>query len=135
MTLTMQRKPKKGAMPSLIDREQFIMIWGFMLVDFKLEKTELLVYAVIFSIYNHSSYSYVGSREYLQSWAGAGKTAVDEALASLEKKQLIIKEYKRYGRSTKAVYSINTEMLPTTEMFALENRYRDNCRKIREGFF
>lgn len=116
----------------LIAREQFVSVWGFMILDFGLEKTELLVYAIIFSIYRHTGKEFLGSRRYLQNWCNAGKTAIDKALLSLEKKGLIIKEYRSYGEFTKAVYHINIEVLPTCEIFAFENRYRDNMEEFRK---
>ena len=117
----------------LIEREQFVIVWGFMILDFGLEKTELLVYAIIFAIYKSTSCGFTGSRRYLQNWCNAGKTTIDNALLSLEKKGLIIKEYKSYGEFTKAVYHINEEALPTCEMFAFENRYRDNMEEFRKS--
>ena len=113
-------------------RERFIKIWGFMLTDLALEKTELLVYAVIFSMHKNYCDGFTGSREYLRSWCNASKTTVDGALASLERKGLIKKEYRQYGQIKKAVYFINTEALPTCRMFSLENRNRDNNEKIRK---
>lgn len=116
-----------------IQREHFIRIWGFMLTDFKLDKTELIVYAVIFGIYRQYCDCFVGSRKYLQSWCNASKSAVDNALVSLEEKNLIVKKYRAYGRMKRAVYYINTEALPRCEMFRLENQNADNNKKIREA--
>ena len=116
----------------LIAREQYMSFWGFMILDFNLEKTELLVYSVIFSLYKSTYREFTGSRKYLQKWCNAGKTAIDKALASLESKGLIIKEYRNYGEFRKAIYYINTEALPTCKMFELENRNRDNKEKVRQ---
>lgn len=116
---------------AMIKREQFLTIWGFMLTDLKLEKTELLVYAVIFSMHKNYCEGFNGSRKYLQQWCNAGKTAVDSALKSLVSKNLLRKEYKQYGQLKKAVYYINTDALPTCEMFDLENRHGDISKKIR----
>ena len=114
-----------------INREQFIQIWGFMLTDLGLAHTELLVYAVIFAMYHHHCEYFVGSRRYLQKWCNAGKTAVENALASLEKKGLIIKEYRLYGSVSRAVYRINTATLPRCDMFAEENINADADRRIK----
>ena len=116
-----------------IGRENFLKIWGFMLVDLKLEKTELIVYAVIFSMHKNYCDCFSGSRRYLEKWSGASRATVENALKSLENKNLIKKEYRQYGRSRQAVYFINTEALPTCEMFALENRNRDNNERIRRA--
>ena len=116
-----------------IGRENFLKIWGFMLVDLKLEKTELIVYAVIFSMHKNYCDCFSGSRRYLEKWSGASRATVENALKSLENKNLIKKEYRQSGRSRQAVYFINTEALPTCEMFALENRNRDNNERIRRA--
>ena len=105
---------------SLIDREQFVKIWGFMLTDLKLAKTELIVYAVIFSVYKYYSDYFSGSRQYLQSWCNASKSAVDAALVSLEKKGLIIKEYKSFYSVRKAMYRINVDALKDIKVFEIE---------------
>ena len=115
-----------------IDREQFFQIWGFMITDLGLAHTELLVYAIIFGMYRHYCDYFVGSRRYLQKWCNAGKTAIENALSSLEKKRLIIKEYRLYGSITKAVYRINTASLPRCEMFAAENHNADAEHRIKE---
>ena len=114
-----------------IDREQFLKIWGFMLTDLKLEKTELMIYAIIFSMHRNYCDCYMGSRGYLEGWSNASKSSVEKALRSLEKKNLIRKDYRQYGHLRRVVYFINTESLPTLSMFALENRNRDNNEKIR----
>ena len=116
-----------------IGRENFVKIWGFMLIDLKLEKTELMIYAVIFSMHRNYCDCFSGSRRYLEKWSGASRATVENALKSLENKNLIRKEYRQYGRSRQAVYFINTEVLPTLEMFALENRNRDNNERIRRA--
>ena len=115
-----------------IDREQFVQIWGFMLTDLRLAHTELLVYAIIFAMHHHYCDYFVGSRRYLQKWCNAGKTAIDNALASLEKKGLILKEYRLYGAVTRAVYRINTAALPRCDMFTAENRGADVERRIKD---
>ena len=112
--------------------KHFIKIWDFMLMDLGLEKTELLVYAVIFAMHRNYCECFMGSREYLQLWSNSSKSSVNHALANLEKKNLITKEFRKYNNVRKAIYFINTESLPTCEMFALENRNRDNNKRIRE---
>ena len=110
--------------------KQFVKIWDFMRWDFGLKNTELMVYAVIFAMHRNYCDCFMGSREYLMLWSGGSKAAVDRALASLEGKELILKEYRQYGQVRKAIYFINTDKLPTCEAFALENRHRDNARRI-----
>ena len=129
----MEKNTKNGFSRNAVklEREQFLKIWGFMLTDFKLEKTELLVYAVIFAMHRNYCDCFMGSRDFLQRWSNASKSAVDKALKSLEEKGLIRREYRQIGQIKKAVYFINTETLPTLEMFELENRNRDINRRMR----
>lgn len=112
--------------------ERFVKIWDFMLGDLRLEKTELLVYAIIFAMFSNFSDAFYGSREYLQMWTNSSKKTVDRALKSLEEKQLITRIIKQYGRIKRVVYLINSEALPDCDMFALENHHRDNMKIIRE---
>ena len=113
--------------------KQFVKIWDFMLLDFELKNAELIIYAVIFAMHRNYCECFMGSREYLAKWSGTTKTTVDKSLASLEKKELIRKEYRQYGQVRKAIYFVNADKLPTCEMFALENRHRDNQEKIRRA--
>ena len=112
---------------------QFIKIWDFMRLDFGLKNTELMVYAVIFAMHRNYCECFSGSREYLMKWSGGSQAVVNRALLSLETQKLIRKEYSQYGQVRKAIYFINTDMLPTCEEFALENRNRDNEEKIRRA--
>lgn len=113
--------------------DNFIIIWGFMRQSFKLKGFELFIYAVIFGYYKNYCSPFTGSRKYLAEWTGASRATVENALASLEKKKLIIKEYVMYDNIKKAVYSVNTESLPDCNMFELENRNRENNEKIRQA--
>jgi predicted transcriptional regulator len=113
--------------------ELFIKIWDFMRFDFGLKNTELMVYAIIFAMHRNYCECFSGSREYLMKWSGGSKAVVNRALLSLEERKLILKEYRQYGQIKKAIYFVNADMLPTCEMFALENRHRDNEEKIRRA--
>lgn len=113
---------KKREIPNLISRDQYFRIWGFMRYDLRLEKAELLIYALIFNYYNTRGESYVGSREYISEWCGCGKTAVDDALRNLCKKNYIIKESDRVGSVMRTSYRINPKMLPKCEMFEIEQK-------------
>ena len=113
--------------------KHFVQIWDFMVSDFKLKSAEMMVYAVIFAMHRNYCECFMGSRAYLMQWTGASKGTIDKTLLSLERKQLIRKEIRQYEAMRKAVYFINTEALPDCEMFALENRNRNNNEKIRKS--
>ena len=109
--------------------ERFVKIWDFMLTVFKLEKTELIVYAIIFAMYRNYRDVFKGSREYLASWSNSSTRTVATALRSLEEKKLIKKAYRQYGQIKMAVYHVNTEMLPTCVMLSDEDLNRDKKEK------
>lgn len=124
---------KKDVDPQSSRGELFVKIWDFMRFDFGLKNTELMVYAVIFAMHRNYCECFMGSREYLMKWSGGSKSGVERALLSLEKNELIHKEYRQYGPMRKAIYFINTDKLPTCEAFSLENRNRDNKEKIKRA--
>ncbi len=124
----------KALDPSLVKRESFMQIWGFMRRDLLLEKTELLVYAIIFNFFFNSYTTFDGSREYLAEWTGCAKSTVDEALKNLIKKEYITKETTKIGNNIEKVsYFINTDKLPRIDMlntFHLGNDIRKKMDKL-----
>ena len=113
--------------------KQFVKIWDFMLLDFELKNAELIIYAVIFAMHRNYCECFMGTRDYLEKWSGGSSAGVNRALASLEEKGFILKEYRQYGPMRKAVYFVNTDKLPTCETFSLENRNRDNKERIKRA--
>lgn len=120
--ITKESVRKKREVPNLISRDQYFRIWGFMRYDLRLEKAELLIYALIFNYYITRGESYVGSREYISEWCGCGKTALDDALRNLCKKEYIIKDTDRVGNVIRTSYRINPRALPECEMFNIEKK-------------
>lgn len=113
--------------------DNFVVVWGFMRQALKLKGFELLIYAVIFGYYRNYCSPFTGSRKYLAEWTGASRASVENALASLEKKNYIKKDYVMYDNIKKAIYMINTDVLPICDMFELENHNRENNGKIRQA--
>ena len=103
----------------IIDNEYFISIWPFMSIELNLSGAELFIYAVIFSMYYNNACSFSGSRKYLQVLCNVSKTTVENALRSLEEKELIVKNYSTFGGFKKATYTVNEDSLPDIEKFAL----------------
>ena len=133
-----ENKLKVGTrgMHGLTTGERFFKVWDFMIGDLGLEKTELLVYAIIFSIYQNYQDCYAGTKDYLAKWTGASRRTVTNALDSLVEKKLILKGHRKILDSKRAVYLINTDALPECEMFSVENKNREMNRIFgREGFF
>ena len=112
--------------------KRFIQIWDFMLFNFKLEKSELLVYAIIFAMHKNFRTYFQGSRKYLAKWTNTSVRTVSEALKSLADKELIVKCYKESARGRRAVYHINPDALPECEFFARENKNKKLNAIIKE---
>ena len=107
MTLCIEiNKNKKSETLDMVDDESFIVIRGFMRTKLKLEKTELIVYAIIYGFHSNG-HIFNGSVRFLCEWSGSGRTAVRSALASLVNKGYIIKHVKRINGIDFVEYSIN----------------------------
>lgn len=112
MTLCVEMsKTKKSSNLELIENDQYIICYGFMRKELRLEKTELLVYSIIYGYYK-SGCEFKGNVKYLSEWSGSGVTAVKAALSSLVAKGYLNKSYKTVGIVTYAVYEINANALP-----------------------
>ena len=106
MTLCLEiNKNKKSETPDLIEDDGFVMLHSFMRKELHLEKTELLVYAIIYG-YSKVGKSFTGGIKYLSDWSGSGRSAVKAALASLVEKGLIVKTVKKINNIERAEYKI-----------------------------
>ena len=129
--MLMSYNTNKKNPPDLISADSYIKIYGFMRSAMNLEKTELLVYALVYS-YFRNSMPFTASREYIAEWVGSGKTAVDRALSTLIDKGYIIKTTKRERGYTCIEYSINIEALPpASEHYNILKLYNEDKRKCR----
>jgi len=125
-------RSNKKKPPTLITGDSYIKIYGFMRSAMQLEKTELLVYALIYSYFRNSA-PFTGSREYIAEWVGSGKSSVDIALKSLLEKGYISKA-QRYERGyTYIEYGINVAALPPSDahynMIRLCREDVEKCKK------
>ncbi len=112
MTLCIEvNKNKKGEAMDFVENDQFFVCYGFMRKEMRLEKTELLVYSIIYGYYR-SGCQFKGNVKYLSQWTGSGVTAVKSALGSLIKKGYLKKTYKTVGGISFAEYGINASALP-----------------------
>ena len=118
--------------PELISPGANFRIYGFMRTELGLEKTELLIYALIYS-YFRSGTPFIGSREYIGEWVGSGHSSVDDALSSLVEKGFIAKKKRySYGRSV-IEYVINIATLPPiSDHLGMLKLYREERTKCRD---
>ena len=111
MTLCIEiDKNKKSETLDTVDDEGCIVIMGFMRKRLKLEKTELMVYAIIYGFHSNGS-SFTGGLKYLCDWSGSGRSAVKAALASLVEKGYIIKHSKTVNNISHVEYTVNDEAI------------------------
>lgn len=73
----------------MIDRDNYIVIQGWMVTDLKLKGVPLMVYACIYGFSQADGQTFHGGIEYIMDWAGAAKRSVLYALNQLEKRGLI----------------------------------------------
>lgn len=119
----------KNPAVSLIPNDSYIRIYGFMRNKMGLEKTELLVYALVYSYFRNGE-SLTGTVDYIAAWVGNGRTAVSGALISLVDKGYITKA-QRCSRGLRYVeYNVNPDALPdTSEHVGMLKLWREDKRK------
>ena len=74
-----------------VNRENYIVIQGFMLRDLKLKGNELIIYACIYGFSQAENQRFTGSLQYLADWTNSTKQGVIKSLKSLCEKGLIVK--------------------------------------------
>lgn len=100
--------------------ENFYVIHGWMINKLKLKGNELLCYAIIYGFSQDGETMFNGSRKYISDCVGASNSTIDNALASLVEKGLIIKEvdnikgviFNRYKVSTIIFEKSKCDTLP-----------------------
>ena len=79
---------------SKVNRDNYIVIQGWMLADLKLKGNELIVYACIYGFSQAENQVFNGSLQYLADWTNSTKQGVIKNLKSLEEKGYIVKTEK-----------------------------------------
>lgn len=97
----------------------YFIVYDFMVDELKLDGSELLVYALIYSFTNAGSECY-GTLEYIAKRVGASRTTVYRALKELAKKKYIIKRKEK--KSGRVIYVAGREAL-----FKNENTTASEC--------
>ena len=76
---------------SRVNRENFVVVQGFMLTDLKLKGNELIIYAIIYGFSQAENQVFNGSLQYLADWTNSTKQSVLRCLKSLTEKGFIEK--------------------------------------------
>ena len=71
---------------SKVNKENYVVIQGWMLTDLQLKGNELLVYACIYGFTQHGNQVFSGSWQYLADWTNSTKRGVSNSLKSLVEK-------------------------------------------------
>lgn len=79
---------------SKVNRDNYVVIQGWMLADLKLKGNELIVYACIYGFSQAENQVFNGSLQYLADWTNSTKQGVMKNLKSLEEKGYIVKNEK-----------------------------------------
>lgn len=77
---------------SKVNRDNYIVVQGWMLTDLKLKGNELIIYACIYGFSQAEGQTFTGSLQYLADWTNSTKQGVLKALKSLVEKQYIVKK-------------------------------------------
>ena len=121
----------KNEHPDVINANAYFRVYGFMRSEMQLTKTELLVYALIYSYFRNAT-PFNASRTYIAEWVGSCESSVDTALKCLILKGYIHKTSSYIRGIRVPEYLINIDALPECE----EHRYilslkRADDRKCR----
>lgn len=89
-----------------IKDDSYFVIRGYMVNELKLQKSELLVYAIVNS-FTEKGKTYSGSLSYLASWINGSRTTANNVLKSLTKKGLLNKTEKFVNNVKFCEYTVN----------------------------
>ena len=76
----------------MVNRDNYIVIQGFMVSELGLKGNDLLIFAIIFGFSQMKNQRFTGSLQYLADWTNSSKQGVQKNLKSLQDKGLIAKE-------------------------------------------
>lgn len=96
---------------SVIRRENFINIQGWMITDLNLKGNDLFIYAIIYGFTQDGQQWFEGSRQYLADWCNSTKRGISKNLDSLTEKGYIIKEEQVTNNVKFCKYKANLEKL------------------------
>lgn len=96
---------------SVIKRENYINIQGWMITDLNLKGNDLLIYAIIYGFTQDGQQWFEGSRQYLAEWCNSTKRGISKNLDSLTEKGYIIKEEQVINNVKFCKYKSNLEKL------------------------
>ena len=88
----------------MIHKNSFIVILPFMVEEYKLKGSELLIFALIHGFSKDGESWYMGSTAYISNWVGLSEKNTLRALKSLCEKNMLIKHEKFVNNKAKRCY-------------------------------
>lgn len=79
---------------SAVNDNNFIAIQGWMRTKLNLKGYELIIYALIYGFSQDGNSKFSGTRRYIAEWCGCSMKTVDNTIASLLSKKIIVKHEK-----------------------------------------
>ena len=83
---------KEEVMESLISKENYINIQGWMVTELNLKGNELIIYACIYGFSQAEGQAFSGRLKYLADWTNSTKYGVTKCLKALIEKGYIAKD-------------------------------------------
>ena len=118
---------------SKVNRDNYIVVQGWMLTELRLKGNELLIFACIHGFSQEEGQAFAGSVQYLADWTNATRQSVYNALNSLEKKQYIEK-VELDGDGAKKIYYVSKFLTDGVKKIDSEcQKIRQPCQKIRHN--
>lgn len=93
----------------------FIAIQGWMRTQLNLKGYELIVYALIYGFSQDGNSKFSGTRRYIAEWCGCSMRTVDNTLASLLAKKLIVKHEKYVNGIRMCDYTVTSPEIATRQ--------------------
>lgn len=103
---------------SKVNRENYIVIQGFMIKDLKLKGNELLTYACIYGFSQSEDQAYTGSLQYLAECTNSTRQGALRCLKSLVEKDFIEKKVYKNGVKFCEYHSQNINTLLNKFLYA-----------------
>ena len=118
---------------SKVNRDNYIVIQGWMLTELHLKGNELLIFACIHGFSQEEGQAFAGSVQYLADWTNATRQSAYNALNSLEKKQYIEK-VEHNDNGVKKVYYVSKFLTDGVKKIDGEcKKLLQPCQKIRHN--
>lgn len=89
---------------SYIKDDNYVITFGWMMSQLHLKGRELTIYSIIYGFSQDGQSYFTGSLQYLAEWASCTKRQVQNVLADLVEKKLVIKKVYKSGGVRRCAY-------------------------------